>query len=77
MQAASTASIDHFSAFLARLPPDLDLEAVGRATKAFQRPRGVRSARDLLRLALAWGPGGCSLQQVAAWAGALEHGSSG
>ena len=70
MQAASPDSIDHFPAFLARLPPGLDLEALGRATKAFQRPRGVRSATDLLRLALAWGPGGHSLQQVVAWAGA-------
>jgi hypothetical protein len=29
----------------------------------------VRSAIDRLRLALAWGPGGYSLQRVAAWAG--------
>lgn len=62
--------IDHYPAVLARLPPGLDLEALGRATKAFQRPRGLRSATDLLRLALAWGPGGYSLQQVVAWAGA-------
>jgi hypothetical protein len=29
----------------------------------------VRSAADLLRLALAWGAGGYSSQRVAAWAG--------
>jgi hypothetical protein len=69
MQQASPDSIDHFPAFLGRLPPDLDLEALGRETKAFQRPRGVRSATDLLRLILAWGPGAYSLQQVVAWAG--------
>jgi len=69
MPEASPASIDHFPAFLARLPPGLDLEALGRETKAFRRARGVRSATDLLRLALAWGPGGYSLQRVAAWAG--------
>jgi hypothetical protein len=69
MPVASVDSIDHFPAFLARLPSDLDLEALAREHKAFQRPRGVRSGTDLLRLALAWGPGGYSLQQVAAWAG--------
>ena len=69
MPEASSESIDHFPAFLARLPPDLDLEGLARATKAYERPRGVRSGTDLLRLALAWGPGGHSLRQVAAWAG--------
>jgi len=69
MPTASAASIDHFPAFLARLPAGLDLEALGRETKAFCRSRGVRSATDLLRLALAWGPGGYSLRRVAAWAG--------
>ena len=62
-------SIDHFPAFLARFPPHVDLEGLARETKAFQRPRGVRSGTDLMRLALAWGPGGYSLQRVAAWAG--------
>ena len=70
MPNASTDSIDHFPAFLARLPDDLDLEALARQTKAFRRPRGVRSGTDLLRLALAWAPGGYSMQRVAAWAGA-------
>jgi len=69
MPQASPDSIDHFPAFLARLPPDLDLESLARQHKAFQRSRGVRSGTDLLRLVLAWGPGGYSLQQVAAWAG--------
>ena len=66
---ASSTPIDHFPALLARIPPDIDLDALARAAKAFQRPRGVRSAADLLRLALAWGPGGYSMQRVAAWAG--------
>jgi len=69
MHPASPPTIDHFPAFLDRLPPGLDLEVLGRETKAFQRPRGVRSATDLLRLILAWGPGEYSLQQVVAWAG--------
>jgi len=69
MLAASSPPIDHFPAFLARIPSHIDLEALARGVKAFQRPRGVRSASDLLRLALAWGPGGYSMQRVAAWAG--------
>jgi hypothetical protein len=69
MLEASPAPIDHFPAFLARLPAHVDLEALARQTGSFQRPRGVRTGTDLLRLALAWGPGGYSLQRVAAWAG--------
>lgn len=72
MPAASPASIDHFPAFLARLPRGLELETLARETKAFRRPRGIRSGTDLLRLAVAWGCSGHSLQGVAAWAG--EHG---
>ena len=66
MPEASPLPIDHFPAFLARLPADIDLDALAREFKAFRRPRGVRSATDLLRLALAWGPGGYSMQRVAA-----------
>jgi hypothetical protein len=69
MPEASPPSIDHFPAFLARIPSHIDVEALARTSKAFQRPRGVRSGTDLLRLALAWGPGGYSMQRVAAWAG--------
>jgi hypothetical protein len=69
MQEASPRAIDHFPAFLARIPAHIDLEALARQAKAFRRPRGVRSGIDLMRLALAWGPGGYSMQRVAAWAG--------
>jgi hypothetical protein len=69
MLEASPPPIDHFPAFLARLPSHVDLEALARQARSFQRPRGVRSGTDLLRLALAWGPGGYSMQRVAAWAG--------
>jgi hypothetical protein len=69
MLEASPPPIDHFPAFLARLPAHVDLEALARQAGSFQRPRGVRSGTDLLRLALAWGPGGYSLQRVATWAG--------
>src|ERR1017187_8344936 len=69
MLEASIPAIDHFPAFLARIPSRIDLEALARQAKALQRPRGVRSGTDLLRLALAWGRGGYSMQRVAAWAG--------
>jgi hypothetical protein len=68
MPQASYESIDHFPAFLARLPTGLDLEALARSTRAFRRARGVRSGAALLRLALAWSCGGYSLQRVVAWA---------
>jgi hypothetical protein len=69
MPEASRDSIDHFPAFLARLPRGLDIETLARETKAFLRPRGIRSGTDLLRLSVAWGCSGYSLQCVAAWAG--------
>jgi hypothetical protein len=69
MLKSSPPPIDHFPSFLARFPADIDLEALARGSNAFRRPRGVRSGTDLLRLALAWGPGGYSMQRVAAWAG--------
>jgi hypothetical protein len=37
-----------------------------RAHKAFVRPRGVKKAEDVLRLALMYGPGGGSLRSLAA-----------
>jgi Transposase DDE domain len=72
MADTSFETIDQYPALLARLPASLDLTELARETKAFLRPRGVRSAQDLLRLILAWAVGGFSLQRVAAWAG--EHG---
>lgn len=69
MHDAPPPAIDHFPALLARIPSHIDLEALARQAGSFQRPRGVRSGTDLLRLALAWGPGGYSMQRVAAWAG--------
>jgi hypothetical protein len=69
MPNASAALLDHFPAFLERLPPCLDVEALARQTKAFVRARGIRSGSDLLRLALAWACGGHSMAHVVAWAG--------
>lgn len=46
----------------------VDLEESARRFKAFQRPRQVRSAVDLLRLILSYGAG-LSLREGSAWAG--------
>jgi hypothetical protein len=67
MQTASLPP-DSFQDVLARLPPDLDLNALARSTKAIRRARKVSDGKDLLRLALARGPGGLSLNQTATWA---------
>jgi len=66
MQAASLPS-DHFSDLLGRLPPGLDLDQLALDTKAIERRREICGAEDLLRLALARGPGGLSLSQTASW----------
>ena len=53
---------------LSRLESAIDLEASARESGALLRRREIRSGADLLRLALAYGPGGQSLMQTAAWA---------
>lgn len=69
----NTASLpaDHFIDLLGRLPADLDLDTLARETKAIQRKRKIATGANLLRLALARGPGGLSLSQTAAWAAML------
>src|SRR4051794_8499274 len=47
-------SPDAWSGLLGSLPAGLDLEASARERRAWRRARGVRSAADLLRLALAY-----------------------
>ena len=46
----------------------MDLEASARSHRALLRKRGVRSAADLLHLALLYGPGGMSLRALASHA---------
>jgi hypothetical protein len=62
---------DEFSALLARLPADLDLDQLAIEHKAIQRGRKIKTGTALLRLALAHGPGGLSLRDAAGWAGML------
>jgi hypothetical protein len=58
-----------WQALISGLSQRIDLEATARATGALVRRRNVADAATLLRLALAYGPGGMSLRSAAAWAG--------
>lgn len=53
---------------VSRVAEAIDLEASVRASGVLLRKRQIRSGSDLLRLALAYGPGGQSLRETAAWA---------
>ena len=68
MQHTASLPADRFDDLLRRLPGDLDLDVLARQTRAIERKREVDSGANLLRLALARGPGGLSLSQTAAWA---------
>src|SRR6185437_2224901 len=67
MQTFSTTS-QPWQEVLDRLPPDLDLDALAFSSGALKRRREVGDGTTLLRLAMARGPGGLSLNQTAAWA---------
>jgi DDE family transposase len=73
MHAHASPPGDGWPAIAARLPADLDLDAVARETGAIQRRRGdgISDGATLLRLSLARGPGGKSLQETAGWAGQI------
>jgi hypothetical protein len=68
MQNIASLPADRFDELLRRLPAGLDLDALAQRTKAIERKREIDSGANLLRLALARGPGGLSLSQTAAWA---------
>src|SRR5947209_4332969 len=53
---------------LDRLPPDLDLDTLAVSSGALKHRREVGDGATLLRLAMARGPGGLSLNQTATWA---------
>ena len=71
MQNTASLPADRFDELLRRLPADLDLDALAHHTKAIERKREIDTGANLLRLALARGPGGLSLSQTAAWASML------
>jgi Transposase DDE domain len=54
---------------IAAISGAIDIEATARSSGALVRRRAIRSGEMLLRLALAYGPGGLSLRAAAAWAG--------
>jgi hypothetical protein len=58
------------SPIIQRMGGAMALASSARKHKAFIRPRGVKSAVDLLRLAFMYGPGGYSLRALAALAAA-------
>jgi Transposase DDE domain len=60
--------LDHWPEVSACLPADFDLEATARSRGAFTRAREIKSAKTLLRLALAYGGLGMSLRETCAWA---------
>ncbi len=62
-QSSDSLDIDHL---IACLGGDEELSASARATRAFLRAREIKTARDLLRLTLMYGPGGLSLRAAAA-----------
>lgn len=72
MQRALTGS---WSGSLSVIAGIVDLDASVREYKAFQRPREIRSADDLLRLALAYGAGLGSYRTLSAWALAVGLGN--
>src|ERR687894_631980 len=70
MQPASSAPLEaQWPDLVAAVSAAIDLEAAARTSEALVRRREIRSAEALLRLALAYGPGGLSLRTAAAWAG--------
>jgi Transposase DDE domain len=75
MQNIASLHTDEFPALLARQPPDLDLDQLAIEHKAIQRGRKIKTGTELLRLALAHGPGGMSLRDAAGWSGMLGLGS--
>jgi hypothetical protein len=70
MHITASPAWDAWSELWTRFPPDVDLNALARSTRAIQRCRGdgVVDGETLLRLCLARGPGGKSLQETAVWA---------
>ena len=61
-----------WSSVVARLGGAASLNTTARATKAFLRPREIRTAVDLLHLILGYCLGERGLRATAAWAAAVE-----
>ena len=68
MQDLASIGTDPINKLISRLPGAVDIEAMARASGAFTRARKIKSARELLHLALAYAAGALSLRDTAAWA---------
>src|SRR4028119_184792 len=77
MQPASSSFEAQWPDLVAAVSAAIDLEATVRASGALVRRRAIRSAEMLLRLALAYGPGGPSLRGAAARGGGGGAGAAG
>lgn len=66
--ANASPQLDHWPSIVSHVSSLVDLDASARQHRALLRRRGVRSAADLLHLALLYGPGGLSLRGVASFA---------
>jgi hypothetical protein len=62
MQPASSSLEAQWLDLVAAVSAAIDLDATARTSGALVRRREIRSAEALLRLALAYGPGGLSLR---------------
>lgn len=71
MDFSVVSQLDVWSGLVARLGGEAGLEASAREHGALKRRRGVKGAEDLLRLVLAYGPGGRSLRVLSAEAAGL------
>jgi len=60
-----------WQAFVGHLGGETSLRASARDTKAFLRPRGIRSPIDMLRMILAYCLGCCGLRATSAWAASI------
>lgn len=60
-----------WAATLSRLGGEAAITASARETKAFLRPRAIKSAVDLLRIILAYCLGGMGLRSTSAWAASI------
>ena len=67
MQKASP-RLDQWPGIVSHISSLVDLDAGARTHRALLRKRGVRSASDLLHLALLYGPGELSLRSTANFA---------
>ncbi len=60
--------LEHWPSVIGHISSLVNLDDSARSHRALLRKRGVRSAADLLHLALLYGPGGLSLRGVARFA---------